>query len=153
MLCQALDRVWAAIPSGQAISARRPAAGGALPAAGPTLDDPFGTDLAAPAQNAVIAVLQTVECARDGDPQRAEGVGDLSLDAFEAYVDLTEGQGPIYDAEFVESHAIVRRERDDQDQDLVALGRVDQRGPGIQQRRDFIVVVPGANAAVPVVVA
>jgi hypothetical protein len=58
------------------------------------------------------------------------------VDAFEAYVDLTEGQGPIYDAGFVESHAIVRRERDDQDQDLVALGTWDQRGRGIQQRRD-----------------
>jgi hypothetical protein len=52
------------------------------------------------------------ECARVGDPQLAEGVGELSLDAFEAYVDLREGQGPIYDAGFVESHAAVRRERD-----------------------------------------
>jgi hypothetical protein len=74
----------------------------------PHLDDPFDTDLAAPAQNAAIAVLQTVECARDRDPQLAEGVGDLSLDAFEAYVDLTEAQGPIYDAGFVASDAIVR---------------------------------------------
>jgi hypothetical protein len=102
----------------------------------PHLDDPFDTDLAAPAQNAVIAVLQTVECARDGDPQLAEEVGDFSLDAFEAYVDLTEGQGPIYDAVFVESHVAVRREREDQYQDLVALGRWDQAGRGIQQRRD-----------------
>jgi len=137
VLRQALDRVWAAIEGDQAISAEqaRELVERCLQQV-PHLDDPFDTDLAAPAQNAAIAVLQTVECARDGDPQRAEGVGDLSLDAFEAYVDLTEGQGPIYDAEFVESHAIVRRERDDQDQDLVALGRVDQRGPGIQQRRD-----------------
>jgi hypothetical protein len=51
-------------------------------------------------------------------------VGDLSLDAVEAYVDLTEGQGPIYDAGFVESHVAVRWERDDQDQDLVVLGRL-----------------------------
>ena len=49
-------------------------------------------------------------------------------------MDLTEGQGPIYDAGFVESHAIVRRERDDQD--LVAVGRWDQGGRGVQQRRD-----------------
>jgi hypothetical protein len=36
-------------------------------------------------------VLQTVECARDGDPRLAEDVGDLSLDAFEAFVDLRWG--------------------------------------------------------------
>jgi hypothetical protein len=54
-------------------------------------------------------------------------VGDLSLDAVEAYVDLTEGQGPIYDAGFVESHVAVRWERDDQDQDLVVLGRLGVR--------------------------
>ena len=53
--------------------------------------------------------------------------GDLSLDAVEAYVDLTEGQGPIYDAGFVESHVAVRWERDDQDQDLVVLGRLGVR--------------------------
>jgi hypothetical protein len=39
---------------------------------------PLHTDLAAPAQNAAIAVLRTVECARDGDPRLAKGVGDLS---------------------------------------------------------------------------
>jgi hypothetical protein len=55
-------------------------------------------------------------------------VGDLSLDAVEAYVDLTEGQGPIYDAGFVESHVAVRRERDHQDQDLVVLGRLGEGG-------------------------
>ena len=63
-------------------------------------------------------------------------MGDLSLDAVEAYVDLTEGQGPIYDAGFVESHVAVRRERDDQDQDLVVLGRLGEDGQGIQQRRN-----------------
>ena len=102
----------------------------------PHLDDPFDTDLAAPAQNAAIAVLETVECTRDGDPHVAERVAELSLDAFEAYVDLTEGQGPIYDAEFVNSHVAVRRERDDQRHDLVALARLDQGGLSIQQLRD-----------------
>jgi hypothetical protein len=62
---------------------------------------PLHTDLAAPAQNAAIAVLRTVECARDDDPRLAKGVGDLSLDAFEAYVDLRWGQGLVYDAGFV----------------------------------------------------
>jgi uncharacterized protein YjaG (DUF416 family) len=137
VLRQALDRVWAAIASGQVISgeeARELVT--RCQQQIPHLDDPFDTDLAAPAQNAAIAVLRTVECARDGDPRLAERVAELSLDAFEAYVDLTEGQGPIYDARFVESHVVVRRERDDQYQDLVALGSLDQRGRGIQQRRD-----------------
>jgi hypothetical protein len=93
---------------------------------------PLHTDLAAPAQNAAIAVLRTVECARDGDPRLAKGVGNLSLDAFEAYVDLRWGQGLVYDAGFVESHVAVRRERDDQQHDLVALARLDQGGSGIQ---------------------
>ena len=81
-------------------------------------------------------MLETVECAHDGDPRRAEGIGELSLDAFEAYVDLTESQGPVYDAGFVESHVAVRRERDDQHHDLVALARLDQGGSGIQQLRE-----------------
>ena len=93
---------------------------------------PLHTDLAAPAQNAAIAVPRTVECARDGDPRLAKGVGNLSLDAFEAYVDLCWGQGLVYDAGFVESHVAVRRERDDQQHDLVALARLDQGGSGIQ---------------------
>jgi hypothetical protein len=100
------------------------------------LTTPSTPTLAAPAQNAAIAVLRTVECTRDGDPQLAEGVGDLSLDAFEAYVDLRWGQGPIHDAAFVESHVAVRRERDDQQHDLMALERLDQGGPGIQQLRE-----------------
>jgi uncharacterized protein YjaG (DUF416 family) len=137
VLRQTLDRVWAAIEGGQAISAEETQAlvERCLQQV-PHLDDPFNTNLAAPAQNAAIAVLETVECARDGDPRLAEGIGELSVDAFEAYVDLTEGQGPIYDAGFVESHAIVRRERDDQDQDLVVLGRLGEGGQGIQQRRN-----------------
>lgn len=137
VLGQALDRVWAAIASGQAISGEeaRALVKRCLQQV-PHLDDPFDTDLAAPAQNAAIAVLRTVECARDGDPQRAEGVGDLSLDAFEAYVDLRWGQGPVYDAGFVESHVAVRRQRDDQQHDLMALARLDQGGPGIQQLRE-----------------
>jgi uncharacterized protein YjaG (DUF416 family) len=137
VLRQALDRVWAAIASGQAISdgeARELVE--RCEQQVPHLDDPFDTDLAAPAQNAAIAVLETVECTRDGDPQVAERVADLSLDAFEAYVDLTEGQGPIYDAEFVNSHVAVRRERDDQRHDLVALASLDQAGLSIQQLRD-----------------
>jgi uncharacterized protein YjaG (DUF416 family) len=137
VLRQALDRAWAAIASGQAIAGEEARAlVERCEQQVPHLDDPFDSDLAGPAQNAAIAVLETVECARDGDPRRAEGVGDLSLDAVEAYVDLTEGQGPIYDAGFVESHVAVRRERDDQDQDLVALGGLDQLGSGVQQRRD-----------------
>jgi uncharacterized protein len=136
VLRQALDRVWVAIGDRRAISGEeaRELVERCLPLV-PHLDDPFDTDLAAPAQNAAIAVLETVECARDGDPRRAEGVGDLSVDAFEAYVDLTEGQGPVYDAGFVESHVAVRRERDDQDQDLVALAGLNGVS-GIQQRRD-----------------
>ena len=81
-------------------------------------------------------MLRTVECAHHGDPRRAEGVGELCLDGFEAYVDLRWGQGPIYDAGFVESHVAVRRERDDQQHDLVALARLDQGGSGIQQLRE-----------------
>jgi uncharacterized protein len=136
VLRQALDRAWAAIDSGQAIAGEEARAlVRRCEQQVPHLDDPFDTDLAAPAQNAAIAVVETVECACDGDPRRAEGVGDLSLDAFEAYVDLSEGQGPIYDAGFVESHVAVGRERDDQHQDLVALaGSNDVLG--IQQRRD-----------------
>ena len=58
-----------------------------------------------------------------------------AVHAFETCVDVREGQGPIYDAGFVESHVAVRRERDDQHQDLVALaGSNDVLG--IQQRRD-----------------
>ena len=99
VLGQALDRVWTAIISGQVIPGEeaRVLVERCLQQV-PHLDDPFDTDLAAPAQNAAIAVLETVECAHDGDPRRAEGIGELSLDAFEAYVDLRWGQGPIYDA-------------------------------------------------------
>jgi hypothetical protein len=130
VLGQALDRVWTAIIYGQVISGEEPLQ------QVPHLDDPFDTDLAAPAQNAAIAVLRTVECPLDGDPRLAEGVGELCLDAFEAYVDLRWGQGPVYDAGFVESHVAVRRERDDQQHDLVALARLDQGGSGIQQLRE-----------------
>jgi hypothetical protein len=137
VLGQALDRVWTAIISGQVISGEE---AGVLVERClqqvPHLDDPFDTDLAAPAQNAAIAVLRTVECSRDGDPRLAEGVGELCLDAFEAYVDLRWGQGPVYDAGFVESHVAVRRERDDQQHDLVALARLDQGGSGIQELRE-----------------
>jgi hypothetical protein len=137
VLGQALDRIWTAIASGQAISGEEaPELVKRCLQQVPHLDDPFDTDLAAPAQNAANAVLRTVECARDGDPRLAEGVGDLSLDAFEAYVDLSEGQGPIYDAGFVESHVAVRRERDDQQHDLMALERLDRCRPGIQQLRE-----------------
>jgi len=89
VLGQALDRVWTAIISGQVIPGEeaRVLVERCLQQV-PHLDDPFDTDLAAPAQNAAIAVLETVECAHDGDPRRAEGIGELSLDAFEAYVDL-----------------------------------------------------------------
>jgi hypothetical protein len=46
-----------------------------------------------------------------------------------------ERQGPIDDAGFVEAHGAVRRERDDQHHDLVALAASDDVS-GIQQRRD-----------------
>jgi hypothetical protein len=42
----------------------------------------------------------------------------------------------FYDAGFVESHVAVRRERDDQQHDLMALERLDRCGPGIQQLRE-----------------
>jgi hypothetical protein len=51
-------------------------------------------------------------------------------------VDLRWGQGPVYDAGFVESHVAVRRERDDQQHDLVAFARLDRCGSGIQQLRE-----------------
>jgi len=91
---------------------------------------PLHTDLAAPAQNAAIAVLRGMRPRRRSTT--GKGAGDLSLDAFEAYVDLCWGQGLVYDAGFVESHVAVRRERDDQQHDLVALARLDQGGSGIQ---------------------
>jgi hypothetical protein len=50
----------------------------------PHLDDPFDTDLAAPAPNAAM---------RCCGPWNAPATGDPPLDAFEAYVDLGEGQG------------------------------------------------------------
>ena len=56
----------------------------------PHLDDHFGTDLAAPAQNAAIAALQTVECAATGSTT-GQRCRRAVLDAFEAYVDLSEG--------------------------------------------------------------
>ena len=67
VLGQALDRVWAAIASGQAISGEeaRELVKRCLQQV-PHLNDPFDTDLAAPAQNAAIAALQTVECAATG---------------------------------------------------------------------------------------
>ena len=79
MLRQALDRVWAAIEGDQAISAEqaRELVERCLQQV-PHLDDPFDTDLAAPAQNAAIAVLQTVECARDGDPRNGPKVSATS---------------------------------------------------------------------------
>jgi uncharacterized protein len=60
VLGQALDRVWAAIDSGQAISGEeaRELVKRCLQLV-PHLDDPFDTDLAAAAQNAAIAVLRT----------------------------------------------------------------------------------------------
>ena len=80
VLGQALDRVWTAIISGQVISGEeaRVLVERCLQQV-PHLDDPFDTDLAAPAQNAAIAVLRTVECAHHGDPRRAEGIGELSF--------------------------------------------------------------------------
>jgi hypothetical protein len=48
-------------------------------------------------------------------PHRRSATGrrrGLAVHAFETCVDVREGQGPIYDAGFVESHAPARRERD-----------------------------------------
>jgi hypothetical protein len=72
VLGQALDRVWTAIISGQVISGEeaRVLVERCLQQV-PHLDDPFDTDLAAPAQNAAIAVLRTVECA----PPRGSAAG------------------------------------------------------------------------------
>lgn len=45
----------------------------------PDLDDRFDSDFAAPAQNAAIAVVRTLECVNDRT--RATNVADLALDA------------------------------------------------------------------------
>ena len=53
----------------------------------------------------------SAKCARVAIPAPGRGVGELSLYAFQAHVDLRQGHRPIYHARFVESHAAVRRER------------------------------------------
>jgi len=116
----------------------------------PDLDNRFDSDFAAPAQNAAIAVMRTLESTRDGSAERAARVGDLALDAVEAYVDLAFGEGALYDAVAVERNPAVEAERRDQEDSLERLEKstLDASlldGLRLQARRSgFWVIEPSA---------
>jgi uncharacterized protein len=149
MLRQALDAVWAVVPGSRLDDeeVRRLIAG--VEEQIPNLDDPFTSIFAAPAQNAAIAVARCVECARTGSVEDGGKVADLSIDAFEAYVDQTEGEGPVYDEERVTSSPVYRGEVSDQQDDLSLLAEQRELEPEVVEEirsrsrtRGFAKVVP-----------
>jgi uncharacterized protein YjaG (DUF416 family) len=85
------------------------------------LDDPFRSVFTAPAQNAAIAVLRAVQCAAHGDLALADEIGDFALDAVEAYVDATQGEGSVFDAELVTSSRLYKDEIGHQLEDVATL--------------------------------
>jgi hypothetical protein len=100
----------------------------------PHLDDPFRSVFTSPAQNAAIAVLRAVECAVEGDVELAQGVADIALDAFETYVDATEGHGALFDGDLLTSSRIYQDELACQREDLSALGEVGSLEPSFVER-------------------
>jgi hypothetical protein len=98
------------------------------------LDDPFQSIFTAPAQNAVIAVLQAVQCAVNGDLELAERVGDSALETFETYVDATEGEGSVFDAERVTSSRVFQNELSQQREDLSTLAEHRRLDRGLVER-------------------
>jgi uncharacterized protein YjaG (DUF416 family) len=107
------------------------------------LDDAFESVFAAPAQNAAIALLSAVECAVDGDLELAERVGDVALDAFETYVDATEGEGAIFDAELVTSSRLFREEIAHQREHLAMLAEHRELDRGLVERLRQAVAASG----------
>jgi uncharacterized protein len=87
------------------------------------LDEPFGSLFTAPAQDAAIAVVGTVECAVNGAVATAAGVAEHALEAFEAYVDATEGEGSIFDQELIDSSPVYQAELGSQRKDLSLLNK------------------------------
>jgi uncharacterized protein YjaG (DUF416 family) len=98
------------------------------------LDEPFSSLFTAPAQDAAIAVVRAVECSVSGDAELARDVSDLAVDAFETYVDATEGEGALYDAELVASSPIYQNELACQRVDLSTLADAPRLDRGVVER-------------------
>jgi len=134
VLREALDAVWSAVP-GSGLDegdARRLAA--EVEEQVPDLDDPFTSVFTAPAQNAAVAVVRCVECAGSGSADDAGKVADASIDAFEAYVDQTEGEGSEFDAERVTSSPVYKGEVSDQQRDLATLAEHAELEPEVVEQ-------------------
>jgi uncharacterized protein YjaG (DUF416 family) len=121
MLREAVDAVWAALPGSRLDEADARRLVAELEEQIPNLDDPFTSVFAAPGQNAAIAVVRCVQCGESASVEHAGQVADSSIDSFEAYVDQTEGEGPVYDEERVTSSSVYRGEVSDQQHDLATL--------------------------------
>jgi len=133
-LREALDRVWTAV-AGEGLDQTE--ADELVKRCKPQihhLDDPFSSVFTAPAQNAAIAVLKAVECAVDGDLELAEQVGEQALEAFETYVDATEGEGSVFDADVITSSRLFQAEILHQRQDLETLAEHPELSTGLLER-------------------
>jgi len=120
-LREALDRVWVSVAEERLQNKEARGLAKRCEQQIHDLDDPFKSVFTAPAQSAAIAVLRAVWCAVDGDAGLAERVGDFALDAFETYVDATEGEGSVFDAELVTSGRFFQDELAHQREDLATL--------------------------------
>lgn len=120
-LREAVDAVWAAAEGArlEPNDARRLI--GQVEEQVPHLDDPFTSVFAAPAQDAAIVVVESVECAETGSADHAAEAARHAVDAFEAYVDQVEGEGAVYEADRVTSDPVYQGELTDQHEDLVTL--------------------------------
>jgi uncharacterized protein YjaG (DUF416 family) len=95
------------------------------------LDEPFASIFTAPAQDAAIAVVRGLDCAVKGDTESAIGAADLALEAFEAYVDATEGEGSVYDDAVITSSVVYREELRRRREDLETLARIREVDPRV----------------------
>jgi uncharacterized protein YjaG (DUF416 family) len=120
-LREALDRVWTAVVGERVNQTEADELSNRCEPQIHHLDDPFSSVFTAPAQNAAIAVLRAVECAVDGDLELAVQVGELALEAVETYVDATEGEGSVFNADLVVSSRLFQDEIFHERQDLDML--------------------------------
>jgi hypothetical protein len=121
-LREALESVWASVAGKPADAKEAQLLVARCEEQVPHLDDPFTSIFTSPAQNAAIGVLRAVVCSVDGD---------VELEAFETYVDATEGKGSLYDSELVASSHVYRGELGCQRADLSMLAGTREFDPSV----------------------
>jgi uncharacterized protein YjaG (DUF416 family) len=130
-LRETVDRVWRSVLEKRLGTEEAGRLVGRCEDQGHHLDDPFDSIFTAPAQSAAVAVIRAVECAVEGDAELAARVGNHALDAFETYVDASEGEGSVYDADVVTSSRFYQDELAHQREDLMILAGQPQLEAGL----------------------